>query len=151
MVGSCCFPTTSSDESASANPPELPPPNERGEFHDLTFQRSLTTRLPQDICNGGRSNGHFEQRCIGNVCLAGRHDSDRPRRLRWPWNGAAGNALSVDNGPIKLIAMADVFEKNLTASHGNLSKDSNNANARWTSPKNVASSASTATRRPWIA
>ena len=41
--------------------------------------------------------------------------------------GAAGNALSVDNGPIKLIAMADVFEKNLAASHGNLSKDGNNA------------------------
>ena len=36
--------------------------------------------------------------------------------------GAAGNALSVDNGPIKLIAMADVFEKNLTASHENLNK-----------------------------
>ena len=41
--------------------------------------------------------------------------------------GAAGNALSVDNGPIKLIAMADVFEKNLTASHENLVKDANNA------------------------
>ena len=41
--------------------------------------------------------------------------------------GAAGNALSVDNGPIKLVAMADVFEKNLTASHENLSKDANNA------------------------
>ncbi len=37
--------------------------------------------------------------------------------------GAAGNALSVDNGPIKVIAMADVFEKNLAASHGTLSKD----------------------------
>ncbi len=36
--------------------------------------------------------------------------------------GAAGNALSVDNGPIKLIAMADVFDKNLRASHENLSK-----------------------------
>ena len=36
--------------------------------------------------------------------------------------GAAGNALSVDNGPIKLIAMADVFDKNLKASHENLSK-----------------------------
>ena len=36
--------------------------------------------------------------------------------------GAAGNALSVDNGPIKLIAMADVFEKNLTASHETLNK-----------------------------
>ena len=41
--------------------------------------------------------------------------------------GAAGNALSVDNGPIKLIAMADVFEKNLTASHENLAKEGNNA------------------------
>ena len=35
--------------------------------------------------------------------------------------GAAGNALSVDNGPIKLVAMADVFDKNLKASHENLS------------------------------
>jgi len=37
--------------------------------------------------------------------------------------GAAGNALSVDNGPIKIVAMADVFQKNLDASHGNLSKE----------------------------
>ncbi len=36
--------------------------------------------------------------------------------------GAAGNALSVDNGPLKLIAMADVFDKNLKASHENLNK-----------------------------
>ena len=36
--------------------------------------------------------------------------------------GAAGNALSVDNGPIKIVAMADVFQKNIDASHGNLSK-----------------------------
>ena len=36
--------------------------------------------------------------------------------------GAAGNALSIDSGPIKLIAMADVFDKNLKASHENLSK-----------------------------
>lgn len=31
--------------------------------------------------------------------------------------GAARNALSVDNGPIKLVAMADVFEKNLKNKH----------------------------------
>jgi predicted dehydrogenase len=36
--------------------------------------------------------------------------------------GAATNALSVDNGPIKLVAMADVFESNLKNSHGNLEK-----------------------------
>ena len=36
--------------------------------------------------------------------------------------GAATNALSIDAGPIKLVAMADVFESNLTNSHGNLTK-----------------------------
>lgn len=34
--------------------------------------------------------------------------------------GAASNALSVQNGPIQLVAMADVIEKKLTASYGNL-------------------------------
>lgn len=36
--------------------------------------------------------------------------------------GAATNALSVDNGPIKLVAMADVFPKNLEYSYKNLEK-----------------------------
>ena len=36
--------------------------------------------------------------------------------------GAAANALSVKTGPMKLVAMADVFEQRLTASHGNLQK-----------------------------
>lgn len=36
--------------------------------------------------------------------------------------GAAVNALSVDNGPIKLVAMADVFPKNLERSQKNLTK-----------------------------
>ncbi len=35
--------------------------------------------------------------------------------------GAAANALSVQNGPIKLVAMADVFEDRLTSSYQNLS------------------------------
>ena len=35
--------------------------------------------------------------------------------------GAASNALSVKNGPIKLVAMADVFEDRLTTSHRALS------------------------------
>ncbi len=34
--------------------------------------------------------------------------------------GAALNALSVDNGPIKLVAMADVFDKNLENKHAAL-------------------------------
>lgn len=36
--------------------------------------------------------------------------------------GATTNALSVDAGPVRLVAMADVFESNLTNSYGNLSK-----------------------------
>ena len=35
--------------------------------------------------------------------------------------GAAANALSVNNGPIKLVAMADVFDDRVNASHANLS------------------------------
>jgi predicted dehydrogenase len=36
--------------------------------------------------------------------------------------GAASNALSVNNGPIKLVAMADVFESRLAGSYKNLSE-----------------------------
>lgn len=36
--------------------------------------------------------------------------------------GAAANALSVQNGPIKLVAMADVFEHRLRSSYENLKK-----------------------------
>ncbi|MDX1945312.1 MAG: Gfo/Idh/MocA family oxidoreductase [Pirellulaceae bacterium] len=36
--------------------------------------------------------------------------------------GAAQNALSVQNGPIKLVAMADVFDARLKSSHQNLAK-----------------------------
>lgn len=36
--------------------------------------------------------------------------------------GAAQNALSVQNGPVKLVAMADVFENRLAVSHRSLSQ-----------------------------
>jgi predicted dehydrogenase len=36
--------------------------------------------------------------------------------------GAAADAMSVNRGPVKLIAMADVFEDRLTGSYNNLSK-----------------------------
>ncbi|EMI19222.1 oxidoreductase domain-containing protein [Rhodopirellula maiorica SM1] len=36
--------------------------------------------------------------------------------------GAALNALSVENGPIQLVALADVFEKNIRSTHTSLSK-----------------------------
>lgn len=36
--------------------------------------------------------------------------------------GAAKNALTVDNGPVKLVAMADVSESRLNSSHGRLNK-----------------------------
>src|SRR6266498_4312848 len=37
--------------------------------------------------------------------------------------GAAGDALSVKNGPIKLVAMADVFEQRLKVSHDALKRN----------------------------
>jgi hypothetical protein len=40
--------------------------------------------------------------------------------------GASGNALSVQNGPIKLVAMADVFEDKLNGSFWSLQKDYSN-------------------------
>src|SRR5947199_4823429 len=36
--------------------------------------------------------------------------------------GAAGDALSVNNGPIKLVAMADVFDDRLKGSYNQLMK-----------------------------
>src|SRR5215472_18537216 len=39
--------------------------------------------------------------------------------------GAAANALAVKNGPIKLVAMADVFEDRLKSSFNGLSKKFN--------------------------
>ena len=37
--------------------------------------------------------------------------------------GAAANAMNAANGPVKLVAMADVFETRLKASHEGLSKE----------------------------
>ncbi len=37
-------------------------------------------------------------------------------------SGAVGNAMNSANGPVKLVAMADVVERRLSASHKNLSK-----------------------------
>src|SRR5438046_10435505 len=37
--------------------------------------------------------------------------------------GAAANALSTKSGPIKLVAMADLFEEKLWKSYKNLSED----------------------------
>jgi len=38
--------------------------------------------------------------------------------------GAAANALSTKSGPVKLVAMADVFKRKLDGSHGNLKRRS---------------------------
>jgi predicted dehydrogenase len=37
--------------------------------------------------------------------------------------GAVANAFAVDNGPLKLVAMADVFQKNIDGSYGRLNAD----------------------------
>ena len=58
--------------------------------------------------------------------------------------GAAANALSVQNGPIKLIAMADVFEdrlndsyKHLTAQDSEEEKKQNSENSRFKCPEQI--------------
>ena len=48
-------------------------------------------------------------------CGGGQHHPGGLDRLRRPGAGAAANALSVNNGPIKLVAMADIFEDKLAA------------------------------------
>jgi predicted homoserine dehydrogenase-like protein len=61
--------------------------------------------------------------------------------------GAAANALSVKGGPIKLVAMADVFEDKLTRSYTNLR---NGTAVRSMCLRSASSSVSTVTRRRWI-
>ena len=63
--------------------------------------------------------------------------------------GAAQNALGVQNGPIKLVAMADVFEDRLNTSHKALQRQVRGR--RSTCPTTASSSASTATRTRSIA
>ena len=64
--------------------------------------------------------------------------------------GAADNALStVKQGPIKLVAMADVFEGKLNRSVESLKQKF--ADQFDVPGRPAGSSASTATRRPWIA
>ena len=41
-------------------------------------------------------------------------------------SGAALNALSTKNGPIKLVAMADAYEDRLKTSHASLSRQKKN-------------------------
>ena len=62
--------------------------------------------------------------------------------------GAAANALSAKNGPIKLVAMADVFEDKLTRSYTALKNRIGEGMAVRTT---ASSSASTPTRRRWTA
>jgi hypothetical protein len=77
--------------------------------------------------------------------------------------GAAANALATTSGPIKLVAMADVFAERLNRSHDALTsaatKVSGSADSwAWVSSparlmwrRSVCSSASTLTKRRWTA
>ena len=62
--------------------------------------------------------------------------------------GAAGNALSTKQGPIKLVAMADVFEDRLDDSYETLMKEHDD---KVDVAAIASSSASTPTRRRWTA
>ena len=61
--------------------------------------------------------------------------------------GAAANATAVGSVPVKLVAMADVFENRLTSSHALLKK---RAAISATCRKIASSRASTPIARPWI-
>ncbi len=60
--------------------------------------------------------------------------------------GAAVNALSVKQGPMKLVAAADVFENRVRSSVEQIKRQ----RRTWsTCPRSANSSASTATKRRW--
>lgn len=61
-------------------------------------------------------------------------------------SGAAVNAVSVQRGPVKLVAMADVFEDRLNDSYKNLSGSSHR---KWTFHRSGGSWASTPTSARW--
>lgn len=63
-------------------------------------------------------------------------------------SGAAADAMSVRQGPVKLVAMADVFETRLQSSVGNLKKQFAD---QVDVPADANSWVSTATKRRWIA
>jgi hypothetical protein len=62
--------------------------------------------------------------------------------------GAASQALSTKSGPIKLVALADVFENRVKSSYDNLKQ---RTPPRSTSRKIADSLDSTVTRRRWTA
>ena len=65
--------------------------------------------------------------------------------------GAAVNALTVKHGPVKLVAMADVFKDRLDRSYAAIKKRTRPVgDRRSTCPTIASSSASTPTRRRWI-
>jgi hypothetical protein len=87
-----------------------------------------------------------------------------PRRGGGRGTGAAANALATKSGPIKLVAMADVFEHRLKSSYETLTSiggDAGNGSpdravadydpAQVDVPPTGGSSGSTPTRRRWTA
>jgi len=61
--------------------------------------------------------------------------------------GAAVDALSVNNGPVKIVAMGDVFKHRLNSSYEHLKKMHA---TRWMYPRVAGSWASTLTNMRWI-
>jgi predicted homoserine dehydrogenase-like protein len=61
-------------------------------------------------------------------------------------SGAVANALATTAGPVKLVAMADVFEERIKSVHANLTESSKE---KVDVTPSACSSASTPTRRRW--
>jgi hypothetical protein len=111
---------------------------------EAQLDQKITVRFLGKI-EGDKINGNLTAKGDGEA----REFPWTATRLRWTRNRSGRQCSVVDNGPLKIVAMADVFQKNLDASHGNLSKDTAKA-ANWTCHRNDASSASMLTSRPWM-
>ena len=74
-----------------------------------------TRRVPETQQHAGRAGGYRRSAFTPRKTIR----SASPRGLRRPRNAPA-NALSVRGGPIRLVAMADVFEDRLKSSHQQL-------------------------------
>ena len=91
---------------------------------DITNGGSSASQLPEDHRPGGpRPRRWSAPRRLAST-------RQKTTRSTWSWwaaggrgTGAAANAMSVNQGPVKLVAMADVFEDRLKASFSNLNKN----------------------------
>ena len=110
----------------------------------------LASRLPEDDRQRGRGLG-LSQASPSRSVHAGENNTIQVALVGCGGRGtgAAANALSTKSGPIKLVAMADVFDDRLDDSYDELEGAARRQGRR--AARTASSSASTPTRRRWTA